>query len=634
MRLLSLWCALLLLAQVSWAQDTLGVVRLRRQLAASTTDTARVRLLNSLCYSLHDQAPLQALRFGEEAVALARSTKNEPALMRALLHLGSCYGNLSDGPQALRLQQEALAVARRLRNTDGIVRAYAGMGGIHHERGDTAMAWRSYRRALQKVRDPAVSVRSRLMLLGNLGTLFSYMGKHGQGLSYTREAMMLARRSGDRAGESMYVANLGTHYLQQERYDVAEGLLRKALSISAPLQSPRYETSQMEMLATVLLLTDNLTEAEELTRRALQEARRIGYQERILDAYNLMANISVSRRQYEQAYDWQQRYMALNDSLNSKTRLNTLTALQTRYETHEKENQIQLLTQQGELQRAHNRELWAAVGALLVGLLGIGIFYVKLRRSEQALAANNAALAQATEQTRQLAASKDRLYSIVAHDLRGPVTSFVGVTELIDFYLRTGDEKGLKRLPQQVRNSAHNLNNLLDNLLNWAVSQTGELICQPEPLPVAPLLESTMELHRPSAEARQITVTLTDPEHLTVLADANMTRTILRNLLANALKFTPVGGAIQLTAEASPDGQSVTLAVTDTGPGIPPEKLSQLLNTDAPLARTATGGARSGTGLGVPLCRAFTQRQGGTLDIRSTPGHGTQVRVRLPRAVA
>ncbi|WP_400192446.1 ATP-binding protein [Hymenobacter sp. B81] len=623
---------LLLVARVSWSQDTLGTVRLRQQLAARPADTARVRLLSSLCYALHDVAPLRGLTYGEQAVTLARSTDDQPGLLRALLYLSSCYANLSDGPQALKLQQEALTLARAQQNHDAIVRAFAGIGSIHHERNDTVSAWRNYRQALTRMHRPGVSTRTQLMLLGNLGTMLSYMGRYNEGLAYTRQAMLLANRSGDKAGESMYVANLGKYYLLQERYDIAEGLLRKALNISQPLRTPRYQTSQLELLATVLLLRDQPDEAEQYTRQALGIARRIGYQERILDAYNLLANISVHRRDFEQAYDWQLRFQQLNDSLNSRSRLNTLTSLQTRYETHEKENQIRLLTQQGQLQQVRNRELWVVVGALLLGLVGAGVFYGKLRRSQHALAANHAALARATEQTRQLSASKDRLYSIVAHDLRGPVTSFVGVTELIDFYLRTGDEQGLKRLPKQVRQSAHNLNHLLDNLLNWAVSQTGELAFQPEPLPVAPLLDSAVELYRTTAEARQITVTTTDPEHLAVRADANMTRTILRNLLANALKFTPVGGAVQLTAETTPDGRFVVLSVIDTGPGIAPEHLAQLLSPDSGKARPLVSGARSGTGLGLPLCRAFAERQGGSLDIRSTPGHGTHVRVQLPRA--
>lgn len=621
-----LWASL-----AAHAQDSLGVARLRQSLPALPPDTGRVRVLSQLCYALHDHTPTQAVRYGEEAVRLARRLEDKPGLMRALLHLGSCYANLSDGPHALKLQQEALLLAQELQNTDGIVRGYTAMGSIHHERGDTINAWANYRQALTRVRTPGVSVRTQLMLYGNLGGLFFYEGQYPKGMQYTRYATQLARRSGDRAGEAMYLGHLGTHYLQIGNYGIAEGLLRKALELSEAANNPRFVTSQQELLATVLLLTNKLDEAEELTRKALAQGRRIGFLERVLDGYDLMANIQAARQQYRQAYEWRQRYEALNDTLNSRARLGTLSALQSRYETAEKENQIRLLTQRTELQQLRNRELRIAVGALVLGLVGAGGLTWQLRRSKRALAANHAALERANAQTQQLASSKDRLYSIVAHDLRGPVTSFVGVTELIDFYLRTGDEQGLRRLPEQVRQSAQHLNSLLDNLLNWAVTQTGELAFQPQQLQLGELLRDVEALHRPAAQARQIGLSVAAAEGLTAWADANMTRTILRNLVSNALKCTPVGGSIRLGAVLTPDDRMVAISVWDTGFGMPEEQVQALLDPGRTPPRPAVGRARSGTGLGLPLCLAFVRRQGGELHIKSTPGQGTTVQFTLPR---
>ncbi|WP_139361819.1 ATP-binding protein [Hymenobacter sp. CRA2] len=629
MRWFPFWLFLLGAAFPARAQDTLAVGQLRQRLRQLPADTSRVRTLNRLCYALHDLAPSQALIYGEQAVTLARQLHDDPDLMYALLYLGSCYANISEGPHALRLQQEALTIAQRLRHTDGIVRGYTAMGGIHHERDDTTSALRNYHLALQHVREPGVSVRTQLMLYGNLGGLCSYMGRATEGLNYTRQAVLLARRHGDRAGESMYVGNLGTHYLRLGRYEIAEGLLRKALTLSEASRSLRVETSQLTLLATLLLVQGQLDEAEELTQRALQRARQIDFPERVLDAYDLMANINVGRRDYEQAYRWRQSFVGLNDTLNNRSRLNTLSAMQTRYETRVKENQIRLLTQRTELQQVRNRELWAIVGTLLLGLVGVGGLTWKLRRSQQALAANHAALEQANNATRQLAASKDRLYSIVAHDLRGPVTSFVGVTELIDFYLRTGDQEGLRRLPEQVRQSAQHLNGLLDNLLNWAVSQTGELAYQPHNQPIADLLSDTIGLYRSTAEARQVSLTADAPTELLVWADAHMTRTVLRNLISNALKFTPRGGSVHLSARQLALDE-VQVSVADTGAGIAQEQVDALLRPLTSPPRPAAGQARSGTGLGLPLCLSFVQRQGGQLHLDSTPGIGTTVRFTLP----
>ncbi|RAK64101.1 hypothetical protein DLM85_19370 [Hymenobacter edaphi] len=612
------------------AQDTLALPGLRQRLRVLPADTSRVRALNQLCYGLHDVAPTRALPFGEQAVTLARRLNDQPGLLYALLYLSSCYANLSDGPHALQLQQQALTLAQRLRHADGIVRSYAGMGGIHHERGDTTSALRNYRLGLAHLHEPGVSVRTQLMLLGNLGGLSFYMGRTADGLLYTRRAMQLAHRYGDLSGESVYVGHLGTYYLRQERLDVAEGLLRKALALSEAARNPRVEASQLTMLATILLLRDQPDEAEELARRALALARRISFPERVLDAYDILAGINEVRQDYEQAYGWRQLYVTLNDTLNSKARLSTLSALQTRYETRAKEHQIRLLTQRAQLQQLRNRVLWAVVATLLLGLAGVGALSWKLRRSRQALARHHAALEQANADTRRLAASKDRLYSIVAHDLRGPVTSFVGVTELIDFYLRRGDEEGLRRLPEQVRQSAQHLNGLLDNLLNWAVTETGELAFEPAVLTLDALLREAVELHQSAAEARQITLTSAAPEGLAAWADAHMTRTVLRNLLGNALRFTPRGGSIRLSAVRATTPGEVLVQVTDTGSGMSPEQVTALLNPDHAPARH--GHARSGTGLGWPLCQAFVQRQGGQLQLRSKPGLGTTVTFSLPLA--
>lgn len=628
-RFLLLW--LLLIVFPGFGQTSLepNVEALQRQLATQPADTGRVRRLALLCYELHDSAPSQALTYGEQAVTLARRLHDQPGLLRSLLVLSSCYANLSEGPHALQLQQQALSLARRLRNTDGMVRSYTGMGGVHHERNDTTAALLNYRRALALAYQPGVRPHTQILLFGNLGNLYFSLQKQEEGLLYTRRALQLSRTTGDLAGESLYLADMGSYYQQMGQLNTAEGLLRESITLIEPLARPRFEAGNLEMLASVLIQKRKITEAEQLTRRALETARQIDYKEGVLEAYKLLSEIHATWRQFGKAFEWQTRYQQLNDSLNSRSRLQTLAALQTRYETAEKEYQIRLLTQRSQTDQRHNRELWSAVALLLFGLGGMAILYTQLRQSRSALAKNNEALQEATHELRQLAASKDRLYAIVAHDLRGPVTSFAGVTELIDFYLQRGDEQGLRRLPDMVRQAAQNLNSLLDNLLNWAVSQTGELAFRPARLPVSELLVEMVSLYSASAEAKQISLRIDYAPNLAVWADPHMTRTILRNLIGNALKFTPPEGSIQLLASTSAEAV-VQLSVADTGSGMTPEQLKGLQDTNTPVLPKY--GPRSGTGLGLLLCRAFAQRQGGVLHIESTEGQGTTVSVTLPAA--
>ncbi|HEX8428997.1 tetratricopeptide repeat-containing sensor histidine kinase [Hymenobacter sp.] len=606
-----------------------------RQLPTCTADTSRLRTLAALCYELHGPQPKRAIFYGEQAIRLATRLNDKRTLLRVLLDLGCCYGNMADGIHAIKLQQKAAMLAQQLHDNDGLARAYTSIGGMYHERNDTARALHNYHRAIASIHSPGVRGSTQVMLYGNMGNLYSYLRNYPLALYYTRAALELARKSGDKPGESLYTANLGLFYLQQGKLNTAEGLARKALTLVEPLHNYRFEAGHLELLATILLLEKELDEAETLTRRALRLGRQVDFKTRILDAYNLLAEINAGRQNYEEAFRWQGRFRALNDSINSSSRLQAMAALQTRYDVSAKESQIRQLTHRTELQQHHNRELWVMIGALVLGLSGIGVLYWKLKRSRAALAANHAALHVATNELRELAASKDRLYTIVAHDLRGPVTAFVGVTELIDFYLKTGDEDGLQRLPALVRQSAKGLNGLLDNLLSWAVSQTGELVSQPEQLTIDDLFTEIEELYRTTAEAKQVQLTASSSLDLTVWADRNMTRTILRNLVGNALKFTPGGGAILLQATPSQQGDTLTLSVTDTGRGMAPEQVTALLtaNPKRPAAARPNGPS-FGTGLGLPLCRAFTERLGGRLVIDSTPGTGTVVRVVLPSHMA
>jgi signal transduction histidine kinase len=354
--------------------------------------------------------------------------------------------------------------------------------------------------------------------------------------------------------------------------------------------------------------------------------------ERVLDAYSILSAEAAESSDYRQAYEWNQRYVQLNDSLNSRQTLQTLAAAQVSSETQERARRLRQLTEQQREQTQHNRLLGTAVAVLALGLLVAVYLHRNLRRSRSALAENNRALEKVSEELRRVAVSKDKLYAIVAHDLRGPVTAFAGVTSLIDSYIAKDDQAGLARLPAMVRQAADSLNHLLDNVLNWAVSQTGELDCRPTPLLVSSLLAECQALYQTTAAANWQHITIAAPPNLRLLADRNMTRTILRNLVGNALKFMPSGGRVHLEAAPDPDDPDMVLiSCTDTGPGMSAATVASLMSGPALPEPTAEPNT-TGLGLGLALSRAFVHRHGGTLIIQSRPGAGTNVTVSLPMA--
>ena len=608
---------------------------LRQQLATRLPDTTRLRLLTAMCYRLHDEQPARALPYGEAAVALARTLpahEQAPRLLHSLLSLASCYANLSNGPETLNLLNEAQALARSQNDADALMRAYTAQGSIYHERGDSTTAWRYYQQALQLAARPGISAHARMKLLGNVGSLFFFRQHISQALHYDSLALALARRESDSTAESTYLSSLATYQMRLGRLPRVKRLLTQALAISRRQYAARNQAEQLILFAMYYIQTDQPDRADAAVREALRLARQSGYLERVLDAYSILAAEAAEYNHYREAYEWNKRYVDLNDTLNNRQIMQTLAAAQVSYETQERARRLRQLTAQQVEQGWHNRLLGGAVGILALGLLVAVYLYRNLRRSRAALAANNHALEKASEELRTVAVFKDKLYAIVAHDLRGPVTAFAGVTSLIDSYIAQNDQVGLARLPALVRQASDSLNHLLDNVLNWAVSQTGELDCRPMPLQVTELFAECQALYQTTAAASCQHITMAAPPDLRLLADRNMTRTILRNLVGNALKFMPAGGHVHL--EAAPDSDDtrmVLLSCTDTGPGMSAATVAALMSGPAlpepPFATQATG-----LGLGLVLCRAFVNRHGGTLVIQSRPGAGTNVTVSLPAA--
>lgn len=227
----------------------------------------------------------------------------------------------------------------------------------------------------------------------------------------------------------------------------------------------------------------------------------------------------------------------------------------------------------------------------------------------------------------QLNASKDRFFSIIAHDLRNPFNSIIGLTDLMLMDLTDLPAEKLQKSLENIRDSSTHAHELLENLLLWARSATGTMAFNPKPVQMQDLVEESIALLIAQAIAKNITIHNECTENLTIAADENMMKTILRNLLTNAVKFTPPGGAVWICL-TSGSGICV-LSVRDNGPGIPPDKMENLFDIGA-THKTREQRQVTGSGLGLILCREMAARHGGTIEVTSEEGKGTEFRVIIP----
>jgi len=236
---------------------------------------------------------------------------------------------------------------------------------------------------------------------------------------------------------------------------------------------------------------------------------------------------------------------------------------------------------------------------------------------------------QAADLTR-LNADKDRFFSIIAHDLRSPLAGLLGLSETLSANLEEFNPAEIGDATNEMAQAARNLYQLLENLLEWSQLQTGRMECRPERIDLVTMLAESVELFKPLAVQKQITIRL-DAKPAVAWADRRMMHTVFRNLLSNALKFTPTGGNVTLRSYA--DAQQAVVEFHDNGIGIAPEFLKNLFLPESKASsRTGTEGER-GTGLGLVLCRDLLERAGGRITACSETLQGSTFTVSLPKPV-
>ena len=242
------------------------------------------------------------------------------------------------------------------------------------------------------------------------------------------------------------------------------------------------------------------------------------------------------------------------------------------------------------------------------------------KKSEEKLKINEKRL-------RQLNLTKDRLFSIIAHDLRGPFNSIIGYSRLLRDNFRNYTAEETERYLDTINSSAQNTFNLLVNLLSWAKNQTGQTTFSPEILKLKKITDEAVDLFKASADTKNISINSNIAGDLNIYADKNMLRTIMQNLISNAIKFTHSGGEINIFASAS--GGNAEITISDNGIGISKKALKNLFELATANSTNGTSN-ETGSGLGLVLCREFVEKHGGKIWVEGKPGKGTDFKFTIP----
>lgn len=238
------------------------------------------------------------------------------------------------------------------------------------------------------------------------------------------------------------------------------------------------------------------------------------------------------------------------------------------------------------------------------------------------------ALEKSTARLKELIATKDKFFSIIAHDLKGPFNSIIGLSEILNLQIKNRNYAEIGKYVDIIQNSSQQAFELLVNLLEWSKSQTGLMVFSPVEINIIQAIEESINLLRDEATQKNIAITMDTPQKLMAKVDRAMLNTILRNLLSNAVKFTRSGGKITVTAQFK--NHLLKLSVTDNGIGISKESRENLFRIDRTCTTRGTENEK-GSGLGLILCKEFVEKHGGQIWVESEVGKGSIFSFTIPQ---
>jgi len=259
----------------------------------------------------------------------------------------------------------------------------------------------------------------------------------------------------------------------------------------------------------------------------------------------------------------------------------------------------------------------------VVGTFGISRDITDRKQAEEEIKRKNELL-QTTN------AEKDKFFSIIAHDLRSPLSAFVAATQILAEEIQTMNMEEIREITQNLKTSASNIYTLLENLLEWSRLKRGGMDFIPEKLNLKEKIESCIDVLTESARKKRIELTFSIPDEMEVFADNHMIDAVIRNLVSNSVKFTPAGGKINVAAVYS-NNHFIEIKISDSGIGMTPELKNKLFMINEKTSRNGTEGELS-TGLGLLLCKEFIEKHNGKIWVESEVGAGSIFSFTIPES--
>lgn len=609
-----------------------------------------------------------SLAVTQQALAVSQQIGDKRGIATAQSNIGLIYQQKGENTAAITLFHEALRLAQAIHDIDRIASIYNNLGLSYDVIGNKTKAIEYYKESM-KIRRAMNDSLGIANVLNNIGMIYNALGDEEQALLYHRESLTIKQRLGDKRGEISSLTNIGLAYKNMRRYDAAAKVFRQVLEQSRTTEhrlgiayAARHLASifirnqqwdsvrayiaigvataqamkSRERLTGMLLIESEYykgikqySKALEIAEQAYATSDSLGNMDFQRQALLLKSEALAHMQRFKEAYDTHVQYSVLKDTMEVRNGREKMLQTEIAYQEEKAKGEIRLREMQFNAARIRNR--WIFFSMLFAfGVLGAATIFILRAYKKQQLATQqvqqqNEQISAQAAQLLQLNAIKDRLFSILSHDLRSPLGQLHGTLSLLESGILAPEQQA--HIISEISKNTANTLALTENLLFWARSQMEGFHVSPALFNLQDIITDTIGLLYPLAQQKGVVINNSPTSVTDAYADPEMIRLVVRNLISNAIKFCQMGDSI--TVSVWSDEQLVHIAIEDTGVGISPENLSRLLYGEGYTERGTAN--EKGTGLGLQLCRDFVRQNGGSLSAESELGRGTIFTITLPR---
>lgn len=556
---------------------------------------------------------VNALRFYNTALELAKEIGDSVQIAYSYNNIGGAYRLERNYTLALENIFHALRIFEKLNMPEGVAYCTINIGIIYRKQSNFDLAREYFERTLS-IREELDDEFGKALALNQIVEIYYDQRKLDQALSSYQELRKLYEDLNDTKGIAAVLGGIGGIKYLEGKYDEAKRYRREALSLQRQIQNTEGIINNLDQLALISAQQNLFEEGDEYLDEAFKissESKNVSF---LIEHYKDKAEYNRIRGNYENALKYFKRHTQLKDSVAIDQRIDAIAAMEAihRVELANKENKI--LSQENELQSRQNTFLIIFAIVLIIFIsYGITKYYQNKKL---------------TKQFKELNATKDKFFSIIAHDLKNPFNNLLGYSEMLaqDFDEMTEEEK--HEAIRDFNSSSKKLLLLVENLLDWARANIGALKFEPEYFEVKKAIDDVVDLYSSNIKSKNLKVNFDIPADSKVYTDTDFFYLVARNLIHNAIKFSETNGEVKVVMKEEKNHYQIDYI--DNGVGIEKEKLNGLFELGKSNSSDGTNN-ETGSGLGLILVRDLVTKWGGKIFVESEPGKGSKFSITIPK---